>query len=209
MQNYNISHLEIRRLWSSFNLMTPYNISTSVLPCFFEHPILPEPNDVHHLNFRGWGSIAGIIIEKHGLQTLGLCARNVGKPVPSVECIWSRRVSLQRWWTWVFETAWVGSSLFGLTKLPQTPESFSSPFNFIWRKGARRIPLYASAQHEFLNPKWQKHQSFTTTWNQKTTRWKTYDASFGLGWSLDWIAAWYLRWDRVIYWAEHVCMGWM
>ena len=30
--------------------------------------------------------------------------------------------------------------------------------------------MYASAQHEFLNPKWQKHQSFTTTWNQRTRR---------------------------------------
>ena len=30
----------------------------SVLPCFFEHPILPEPNDIHHLNFRGIAEVA-------------------------------------------------------------------------------------------------------------------------------------------------------
>ena len=38
--------------------MIPYNISTSALPCFFEHPILPEPNDIHHLNFRGIAEVA-------------------------------------------------------------------------------------------------------------------------------------------------------
>ena len=38
--------------------MIPYNISMSVLPCFFEHPILPEPNDIHHLNFRGIAEVA-------------------------------------------------------------------------------------------------------------------------------------------------------
>ena len=169
MQNYNIS------LWSSFNLMIPFNISTSVLPCCFEHPILPQRYTSPELSWHRWGRIAGIIIEKHGLQTLGLCARNVGKPVASVECIWSRRVSLQRWWTWVFETAWVGSSLFGLTTCPKRLQNQRSRLLLIsfGEKVLGESHCARQLNMSFSIPSGRNIRVSQQLGIKKTTRWKT------------------------------------